>query len=243
MDLSSSTIVVTGASAGLGRRFSRDLVGGGARVFGLARRTDRLGALEEELGDAFVGLECDVADEDSVDNAFARIVEESGRIDGLINNAGFGRFGPIDEMSARDFDLLLKVNVRGIFLCTRRAVPVMKRQNANAGFGGHIVNIASIAGLIGNPNIGAYNASKFGVRGLSESMFKELRGDGIKVTCLFPGSIETEFFDEADASMTSNPFNPEQVSSTVIHVLGTPENYLISEVVMRPLRPKLRQKG
>lgn len=238
MDLSSSTFVITGASAGIGRRFSRDLAAAGARVFGLARRTDRLDALEDELGDAFTGVECDVGDEQSVDQAFERITEESDRIDGLINNAGFGRFGPIDEMSTRDFDLLLRVNVRGVFLCTRRTVPVMRRQNASSGFGGHIVNIASIAGLIGNPEIGAYNASKFGVRGLSESMFKELRGDGIKVTCLFPGSIETEFFDRADASMTSNPLTPEQVSSTLLHVLRTPDNYLISEVVMRPLRPK-----
>lgn len=238
MDLTSSTIVITGASAGLGRRFSRDLAAAGARVFGLARRTNRLDALEDELGDAFTGLECDVADEQSVDRAFEHITEASDRIDGLINNAGFGRFGPIDEISTKEFDRLLQVNVRGIFLCTRRAVPVMKRQNAAAGFGGHIVNIASIAGLIGNPNIGAYNASKFGVRGLSESMFKELRGDGIKVTCLFPGSIETEFFDRADASMTSNPLTPEHISSTMLHVLRTPENYLISEIVMRPLRPK-----
>ncbi|NNF05075.1 MAG: SDR family oxidoreductase [Rhodothermales bacterium] len=238
MDLAASTIVVTGASAGLGRRFSRDLVAAGARVFGLARRTGRLDALAEELGDAFTGIECDVADETSVDNAFERIVEESGQVNALINNAGFGRFGPIDEMSARDFDLLMKVNVRGVFLCSRRVVPVMRRQNDQSGFGGHIVNIASIAGLIGNPEIGAYNASKFGVRGLSESMFKELRGDGIKVTCLFPGSIETEFFDRADASMTSNPLTPEHISSTLVHVLETPENYLISEIVMRPLRPK-----
>lgn len=238
MDLSASTIIVTGASAGLGRCFSRDLVAAGARVFGLARRTGRLNALEGELGEAFSGVECDVSDEQSVDRAFERIARESDRIDGLINNAGFGRFGPIDEMSARDFDLLLQVNLRGVFLCTRRAVPVMKRQNAESGFGGHIINIASIAGLIGNPEIGAYNASKFGVRGLSESMFKELRGDGIKVTCLFPGSIETEFFDRADASMTSNPLKPEEVSSTILHVLRTPDNYLISEIVMRPLRPK-----
>lgn len=238
MDLAASTIVVTGASAGLGRRFSRDLVAAGADVFGLARRNDRLVALEDELGDSFTGIECDVSDEQSVDDAFERIGDDAGRIDGLINNAGFGRFGPIDEMSARDFDLLLQVNVRGVFLCSRRAVPVMKRQNAKSGFGGHIVNIASIAGLIGNPEIGAYNASKFGVRGLSESMFKELRSDGIKVTCLFPGSIDTEFFDRADASMTSNPLTPEHISSTLMHVLRTPENYLISEIVMRPLRPK-----
>jgi NAD(P)-dependent dehydrogenase (short-subunit alcohol dehydrogenase family) len=238
MTLSDSTFIVTGASSGLGRRFSEDLVDRGARVFGLARRMDRLRAVENELGDAFTGVSCDVGDETSVEDAFSTVLERSSRIDGLVNNAGLGRFGAVDELSVEDWDTQMRVNLRGLFLCTRRVVPVMRAQNEDSGFGGHVVNIASIAGLIGNPGIGAYNASKFGVRGLSESLFKELRQYGIKVTCLYPGSIETEFFEQAGSKMTPNPLTPADISSTLLHVLSSGDNYLISEVVMRPLRPK-----
>ena len=132
----------------------------------------------------------------------------------------------------------MDTNVTGLFFCTRAAIPMMKAQNAESGFGGHIVNIASIAGLIGNPNISGYNASKFAVRGFSEAIMKELREDGIKVTCIYPGSVETHFADEADASGSKNPMQPEDIADTVVHVIEGPDNYLISEVVMRPLRPK-----
>ena len=80
--------------------------------------------------------------------------------------------------------------------------------------------------------------TKFGLRGYSEALFKEVRQDGIKVTCVYPGSIQTEFFDIAGIPISANPMTPEAVSSSVLHVLETPDNYLISEIVMRPLRPK-----
>ena len=238
MDLTNKTIVVTGASSGLGAQFSKDLVARGARVFGLARRQDRLHELEDELGPAFRGMPCDVTDEARVEDVFNRIMESDGRIDALINNAGFGKFGPADEVTAEEWDHQMNVNLKGVFLCTRATLPVMKQQNADSGFGGHIVNIASVAGLLGNPNISTYNVTKFGLRGYSEALFKEVRQDGIKVSCFYPGSIQTEFFDVAGIPISANPMTPEDISSTLIHVLETSNNYLISEIVMRPLRPR-----
>ncbi|MEQ9104523.1 MAG: SDR family oxidoreductase [Rhodothermales bacterium] len=235
MQLTDKVAVVTGASSGLGARFSKDLVAKGAQVFGLARRQDRLDALAEELGPRFTGIVCDVRLEDAVKDAFDRIGD---RVDILINNAGLGKFGPADEMSLETWQQLMDVNLTGVFLCTRAAIPLMRAQNEADGFGGHILNVASVAGLIGNPNVGAYNVTKYGLRGYSESLFKELRNDGIKVTCIFPGSIETEFFEQAGVPISNNPMQAKDVSSTVIHVLEAPDNYLISEVVMRPLRPK-----
>lgn len=235
MQLTDKIAVVTGASSGIGAQFSKDLVEKGAQVFGLARRTDRLDALTAELGSRFKGIECDVTREDAVRNAFDQIGD---RIDILINNAGLGKFGPADEMSLETWQQLLDVNLTGVFLCTRATIPVMRAQNEAHGFGGHILNVASVAGLIGNPNVGAYNVTKYGLRGYSESLFKELRNDGIKVTCIFPGSIETEFFEQAGVPIANNPMQSRDVSSTVMHVLEAPENYLVSEVVMRPLRPK-----
>ena len=238
MNIQDSVVVITGASSGLGRACVHALTGRGARVFGLARRTDRLKEIERDIGDSFSGIPCDVTVEDSVADAFDRIYSEAGRIDVLINNAGLGRFGRVDEFPAAEWDLLMKTNLRGMFLCTKAVVPVLRKQNEEAGFGGHIVNIASVAGLLGNPIIGAYNVTKFGVRGFSESLMKELRDDGIKVSCVYPGSIETEFFEVAEVEMSPNPMKVVDVAATIVHLIDTPDNYLVSEVVMRPLRPR-----
>ena len=237
MDLTDAVAVVTGASKGLGARIARTLVHQGATVCGLARSTDALQALHDDLGAAFVPVSCDVRNEDAIESAFETVDDEAGRLDVLVNNAGLGQFGPVDDLDTDAFDVQMDTNVRGVYLCTREAVPRMREQNEATGFGGHIVNIASIAGLLGNPNISAYNASKFAVRGFSEAVMKEVREDGIRVTCLYPGSVETNFFDVAGVDMTENPLDPDDVAATVQHVLEAPANHLISEVVMRPLRP------
>ncbi|MDE2645489.1 MAG: SDR family NAD(P)-dependent oxidoreductase [Bacteroidota bacterium] len=234
MNLRNKIAVVTGASSGLGSEFARHLVSHGSRVYGLARRLNRLKSLEAEIGSEFKPVECDVTDEASVRDAFTGM----DRIDILINNAGLGRFAPIDVQSKEDWTIQMDTNLTGVYLCTRAAVPLMKAQNQQTGFGGHIVNIASVAGIVGNANLSAYNATKFGLRGFSDATMKELRGDGIKVTCICPGSVATEFGRVAGSSGAPNPMQPEDIASTVIHVLLSPDNYLISEVVMRPLRPR-----
>ncbi len=236
MDLRDKVAIVTGASSGIGRAFSKYLADRGATVYGFARGEDRLQDTSDEIGDAFRPLVCDVRDEDQVEHAIGDVASKAGRIDVLINNAGLGMFGQVDEISTDDWDVSMETNARGVFLCTRAVVPQMRRQNEEAGFGGHIVNIASIAGLLGNPNLSAYNASKFAVRGFSEAVMKEVRDDGIKVTCFYPGSIETSF--SSSGSSTTNKMTVDDIASTVMHVLETDENYLISEIVMRPLRPR-----
>ncbi|GAB5519446.1 MAG: SDR family NAD(P)-dependent oxidoreductase [Rhodothermales bacterium] len=238
MDLSNTVIVVTGASSGIGKAFAEALIAKGATVYGLARSMDTMQAIQEELGSAFKPIGCDVTDEQQVNDAFAQITDEAGRIDALLNNAGLGRFGPLKEAETNEWNLQVDTNLTGIFFCTRAVIPTMQDQNEASGFGGHIINIASVAGLVGNANISIYNATKFGVRGFSEALMKELRGDGIKVTCVYPGSIETNFFKGAGMKSSSNPMMPEDIASTVVHVLEAPDNYLISEVMMRPLRPK-----
>ena len=236
MNLTDKTAVVSGASSGIGRTVSRYLVDRGASVYGLARGLDGLNGVRDELGAAFHPVQCDVRDEHQVETAIGEIAEDAGRIDVLVNNAGLGIFGPVEEMSTDDWDRQIETNLNGVFFCTRAVVPHMKKQNQASGFGGHIVNIVSIAGRIGNPNLSAYNASKFGVRGFSDSTMLELRGDGIKVSGIYPGSIQTNF--RSSGSSTTNPMTVDDVTSTVMHVLESDENYLISEVVMRPLRPK-----
>jgi len=238
MDLRDKVAIVTGASSGLGVDFARLLVDRGATVYGFARRVDRLEEVGRALGGQFVGIACDITNEEAVATAVERVLEERDRIDVLINNAGLGKFGPIDVLSSADWSTMIDTNLTGVFYATRAVIPTMKQQNKSAGFGGHIVNIASVAGLLGNPNLGGYNATKFGLRGLSEAVMKEVRNDGIKVSCVFPGSVRTEFSDVAGTPGSPNPMESTDVAQTVIHLLETPDNYLISEVAMRPLRPR-----
>jgi len=234
MNLSQKVAVVTGASSGLGSAFARQLIQHGSTVYGLARRFDRLQSLQSELGPEFHPIECDVTNESAVNDAFSGL----DQLDILINNAGLGRFSPVESQTKMEWDLQIDTNLTGVYLCTRAAVPIMKAQNQRTGFGGHILHIASVAGLVGNAHLSAYNATKFGLRGFSEATMKELRGDGIKVSCICPGSVETEFASVAGSQGAPNPMQPEDIASTVIHVLQAPNNYLISEVVMRPLRPR-----
>lgn len=107
-----------------------------------------------------------------------------------------------------------------------------------SGRGSHILNIASVAGLLGNPQLSGYNASKFAVRGFSEALFKELRYDQIKVTCMYPGSIATSFFEKAGADTHKNMMQGSDVADTLVHIIETPDNFLINEIMLRPLNPK-----
>lgn len=237
MNVSDKVAIVTGASSGIGLAFAEHLASKGARVFGLARGVDRLEQVRDKIGGAYHPIQCDVRSEDDVRGAVEKTLDEAGRVDILINNAGLGKFARVEELATDDFDVQLETNLRGVFLCAREVIAPMRRQNETSGFGGHIVNIASIAGLLGNPSLGGYNASKFGVRGFSEALMKEVREYGIKVTCLYPGSIETNF-SSGSGTGTTNKMTPNDIAGTVMHVLETDDNYLISEVVMRPLRPK-----
>ena len=238
MNLENKVAIVTGASAGLGTDFSRELVKKGCHVYGTGRRAERLETLKNDLGDLFHPVVGDVREPDQVQNAINKVVDEQGRIDVLVNNAGLGKFGKIDELSLEQWDVQMDTNLRGVFLFSKAVLPAMKAQNADVGFGGHIVNIASVAGLVGNPRLTAYNATKFGLRGFSEALMKEVRDDGIKVTCIYPGSVATEFGSVAGSGGAPNPMQSIDIAGTLIHVLEAPDNYLISEVMMRPLRPR-----
>ena len=238
MDLHDSVALVTGASRGIGLATSRALVASGARVAGLARSQDRLGQLAETLGDAFTPVVCDVTDAGAVREAVDGVARDLGRLDVLVNNAGLGRFGPVDELSVDDWDLQVDTNLSGVFHCTRAAVPHMKRQGESRGkdeTAGFIVHVASIAGLIGNPNLSAYNATKHGLRGFSDATMKELRPFGIKTCCVYPGSVDTDFGAGAGTDPNPNAMTPESIADTILHVLQAPHRTLISEVVLRPM--------
>lgn len=235
MEIKGKIAVVTGASSGIGAEFCQNLVTHGATVYGLARSKNRLKDLQQELGDRFIPVKMDVTEYGSIESWVNKTFSSDHRPDILINNAGLGLFGPVDDLPMKDWQTMIDVNLNGVFYLTRTIVPLMKASDTHS----HIINIASIAGLLGNPNLSGYNATKFAVRGFSESLFKELRYDKIKVSCMFPGSIATSFFDNADGMDTHpNMMQPQDVADTLMHLLKTPDNMLINEITMRPLNPK-----
>jgi NADP-dependent 3-hydroxy acid dehydrogenase YdfG len=239
MDLQDKTTIVTGATRGIGYAFSRALIDKGARVYGLARNQADLLETAERLGAEFRGLQCDVKESAQVDHAVELVASEEKHVDVLVNNAGVGLHRNVDETRDEEWSRLMDTNLTGVFNCTRAVVPIMKRQNETIGFGGHIVNIASVAGLIGNPGLSAYNATKYGLRGFSDALMKELRFDGIKVTTVYPGSVQTAFFDDIEGVKAhEGMLQPKDVASTLIHLLELPDNCLISDIVVRVLRPK-----
>jgi NADP-dependent 3-hydroxy acid dehydrogenase YdfG len=239
MNLKSKVAIVTGASSGIGAQFSKDLIQRGATVYGLARSTDKLNAIKKELGEQFIPVTADITNSAKLEEWVNETFSADHYPDILINNAGLGYFAKVDDLKLDEWDRMLNVNLSGVFYLTRLIVPLMKENEQVC----HIINISSIAGLMGNPEISAYNATKYGLRGFSDALFKELRYDGIKVSCFFPGSIATNFFDSMeDVDQHPNMMHPKDVSNTLIHVLETPDNFLINELIMRPLDPKAPAK-
>jgi len=234
MNISQKKAIITGASSGIGAAFSRAVVAKGGIVYGIARREDRLKQLKDELGDNFHPVVLDITDEPKVSAWIDKTFSGDNQPDILINNAGLGKFGEIDELSLDDWHTMMNVNLNGVFYITRKIVPLLKKNEHHT----HIINIASVAGLLGNPKISGYNATKFALRGFSEALFKELRYDKIKVTCVYPGSIATEFFENAGSSTHDHMMRQDDVANTIIHILETPDNFLIDEITLRPLIPK-----
>jgi NAD(P)-dependent dehydrogenase (short-subunit alcohol dehydrogenase family) len=229
--------VVTGGSRGIGRAIVEALAGDGWRVFLCGRRQESVDAAVAELGarfgDRVAGRAVDVRDQQEVEAFVAWVLERAGRIDCLVNNAGLGRFGPVDELTGEEWREVLRTNLDGAFYCLRAVAPAMKRQGS-----GYVLNIASLAAK--NPFAGgaAYNASKFGLLGFSEAAMLDLRHDGIRISCILPGSVETEF--RAGRGDSSWMLAPEDVARTVLGLLAYPERALPSRVELRPTKPPKR---
>jgi len=182
-----------------------------------------------------VPVTLDITKSNDVEEWVESTFSQEHQPDILINNAGLGYFAGVEDLEPQKWHTMMDTNLTGVFYLTRLIVPLMKKNKSVC----HIVNIASIAGLIGNPQISGYNATKFGLRGFSEALFKELRYEGIKVSCLFPGSIATSFFENTESmDVHPNMMQAVDIAKTVTFLLETPDNYLINEITMRPLNPK-----
>lgn len=234
MILESKIAIVTGAGSGLGAAISKSLVQSKTTVYGLARSSDKLQKVHLELGDQFRPVTLDITDRQAVISWFQNTFSENHMPDILINNAGTGVFGRIDEMKPEIWDIMINTNLTGMYNITAETVNLMRKTTGCS----HIINIGSILGAVTRSEGAAYSATKFGVRGFSESLFKELRGDNIKVTCVNPGSIDTHFFEESGIESHTNMLQPKDIAHTIIHILETPDNMLINEITLRPLDPR-----
>jgi NAD(P)-dependent dehydrogenase (short-subunit alcohol dehydrogenase family) len=193
----------------------------------------------DELGGAgegrVAGVVFDVRDYGEVKALFEHAVEELDGVDVLINNAGVGSFGLVEEMSPEDFRAVLETNLFGVFYCCHEAIPLMKKRG-----GGYIINISSLAGTNAHPRMAAYNASKFALNGFSEALMQEVRHDKIKVSYIMPGSVNTHFGgDEPDEEKTWQ-LQPEDIARVVLDLLRHDERSLPSRVEIRPSQPPKR---
>lgn len=236
------TALVTGAGSGIGAAIARAFDAEGMNVVLSGRRREKLEEVEASLEGAGVRTlvqPADVTSEEDVRNAIAQTVERFGAIDVMVNNAGVGLFKPIADLTVEEFDRVVDVDLRGVFLCTKFALERMYEAG-----GGAIVTISSIAGKNGFAGGSVYCAAKFGVMGLMESVFHEAREHDVRVITITPGSVDTPFFDDAHMTVPNRDrvLQPEDVASTVVHALMLPQRALIRELDIRPSNPGKRSK-
>lgn len=186
-------VLITGASSGIGMEAARLLARDNYIVYGAARRVDRMKALE---ADGIRLLAMDVTDDASMIAGNKEIIDREGRIDVLVNNAGYGSYGSLEDVPISEAKYQFEVNIFGLARLTQLALPYMRAQRS-----GKIINISSIGGKIGEPHGAWYHATKFAVEGLSDSLRMELRQFGIDVVIIEPGAIKTEWTDIARLNM------------------------------------------
>jgi NAD(P)-dependent dehydrogenase (short-subunit alcohol dehydrogenase family) len=234
-ELTGRVALVTGGGRGLGEATCRVLAEAGSTVAVADWRQELADSTAAQLraaGAESLALRLDVGDEEQARAAIERIVTECGRLDVLINNAGTDVTLAVEELSYDDFDRVLRTNLRGPFVLSKLAFPVMRRQGH-----GQIVNVVSTAAKRVWANATAYHASKWGLLGLSHALHVEGRKQGIKVTAVISGGMRTPFildrFPDTDPGVLQDP---QTVAETIRNVLTLPEESVIPEVMVLPMR-------
>jgi len=242
--------IVTGASSGIGAQLARDLAARGMRVALLARRVERLQALADDIhrgGGEALPVACDIAERSSVEAGVAAVHEKWGRIDLLVNNAGYGRHVLFKDHEVTDIERMMRTNYLGTIYATKAVLPVMRTRGR-----GWIVNISSVAGKLGQPDEAAYSATKFAVTGFSEGISYELAPLGIHVMTVYPALVRTEMFTpEVMARMPRQAIRflePAEFSRQVLRALErgryevTVPRYVGFVYAIRTLLPALHRR-
>lgn len=223
--------LVTGGSKGIGYSTAEALLGRGYRVTITSRNQDEVQAAAHRLGEGARGVACDVRDYDAVQAVVQAHVQAFGGLDVLFVNAGVGNFAPIQEMDPQQWRDVIDTNLTGAFYTVRAAAAELARSK------GYVITLSSLAGR--NPMAGgaAYNASKFGLNGMTEAMMLDLRPLGIKVSQIMPGSVATEFGGHTPNEQDAWKIQPEDLAQLVIDLLEMNPRTLPSRLEVRPAQP------
>jgi 3-oxoacyl-[acyl-carrier protein] reductase len=237
--LEGKTAVVTGATRGIGYAIAQALSGAGATVAisgrsqaGVSEAVMRLTTPQTGSGGRkVIGKAADVRASTEVEEFFAWIDRETGGADILVNNAGIGLFRSTAELTVEEWQRTLETNLSGVFYCSRAALARFKSRG-----GGYIINMGSLAGKDAFAGGAAYNASKFGLTGLTEAMLLDHRYDNVRVTHIMPGSVDTGF--SAGSARADWKIAPEDIGEIVLMLLRMPDRTLVSRVEVRPSKPR-----
>jgi len=235
MDIKGKVVIVTGASSGIGEATARAFGREGAKVVLAARRMDKLQTIAQDVNAMGTGaetlvVEADLSKLEDIESMITQTQEKFGRIDVLVNNAGFGRLDWLENLDpVKDIEAQINVNVMGVIQTTRQVLPIMIKHRA-----GTIINMCSMAGLVGTPTYTIYAASKHAVHGFSEALRREVKPWGIDVCLIYPGGVITEFAAHAGIKRKTNAKTPnfmlltaDQVGTAVVKLVRRPRRMLI----------------
>ena len=227
---------ITGASKGFGHVWTEAALARGDSVAAASRTVGSLEALKAEYGDRLLPLALDVGEKVAVDAAVKQAHDQFGRIDVAVNNAGYGLFGAVEEVSEAEARAQIETNLFGALWVTKAVLPIMRAQNS-----GHIIQISSIGGVYAVPTVGLYHASKWGLEGFSQALAAEVRHLGIKVTIVEPGGFATDWgttsahraaqlpaYDQprallASVRSTNQPGDPQATASALFRIVDVAE--------------------
>ena len=225
------TAVITGASSGVGKSLAIQLSDAGYKVVLAARSENKLNAIAEEIqtkGGNCLVVPTDVSQPEQINNLKVRTLEY-GDVFVVINNAGLGKFCKIEDVTLEDWNRQLDVNLRASFLVSQAFIPGMKQREK-----GMLVFMNSVAGKKGYPYSAAYVASKFGMRGLADSMREELRENNIKVISIHPGAVDTPFWDKTGVNFSREEMlDTSTLAQSIMHAIQSPGNFTVEELVVR----------
>ena len=231
-NLTGKVAIVTGSTKGIGLAIAERMINEGASVVVSSRTDSDVSAVAERLGENALGVACDVADPDACAGLVAQTVERFGRLDVLVNNAGLGVFKPISEMTVEEWRLQVDVNLGGVFYLSKAALP-----HLSASGDGYIINIGSLASRNTFANGTGYNASKFGLLGMSEAMMLDVRHDDVRVSIVMPGSVNTPFNNHEQSAERTWKLEADDCALAVMQLLEYPKQAHVSRIEMWPSQP------
>jgi NADP-dependent 3-hydroxy acid dehydrogenase YdfG len=245
--LDATVALVTGASSGIGEATARALAAQGAAVSLVARRKDRLDTLAKEIAEAggrALAIEADVTDREQAVGAVARTVEELGRLDTVVNNAGVMLLGPIVDAPVEEWDRMVALNVQGLLYVAHAALPhLLEAAESGDRRVADLVNVSSVAGRVARSGSGVYNLTKHGVGAFSESLRQEVTGRHLRVSLVEPGAVATELathLGPAGREVLRSRFSAieilraEDIADAVEYIVSRPRHVAINEILVRP---------